>query len=47
MLDNLSAITENKIPSSLDELRTKTVRFDKKCNKEDMPEAVKEFLGIK
>ncbi len=47
MLDNLSAITENKIPTSLDELRTKAVRFDKKCNKEDMPEAVKEFLGIK
>lgn len=47
MLDNLSAITSNKIPASLDELRTKTIRFDKKCNKEDMPEVVKEFLGVK
>ncbi len=46
MLDKLSALTENKIPASLDELRTKTPRFDKKINKEAMPEAVKEFLGI-
>ncbi len=47
MLDNLSAITGNRIPLSLDELRVKEPRFDKKCNKEDMPSAVKEFLGIK
>ena len=46
MLDKLSALTENKIPASLDELRTKAPRFDKKINKEAMPEAVKEFLGI-
>ena len=46
MLDKLSALTENKIPASLDELRTKTPRFDKKINKEALPEAVKEFLGI-
>ena len=44
ILDQLSVMTENEVPASLAELKTKTPRFDSCCKKEDMEKCVAEFL---
>lgn len=45
ILDKLSAMTENEVPASLAELKTKAPRFDACCKKEDMKKRVEEFLA--
>jgi len=44
LLDMLSAKSGLNIPTSLSELKTKTVIFDTVCEKEHMPRVVSEFL---
>ncbi len=45
ILDRLSAMTENEVPASLAELKTKASRFNSCCKKEDMENCVAEFLA--
>lgn len=45
ILDRLSAMTENEVPASLAELKTKAPRFNSCCKKEDMENCVAEFLA--
>ncbi|MBE7060844.1 MAG: threonine synthase [Ruminococcaceae bacterium] len=47
ILDALNRKTGLEIPKSLSELKTKAVRFDTKCAKEDMINVVSGMLGIK
>ena len=44
LLDRLSQKTGQKIPASLDALRSKTPRFVLTCEKEQMPQVVKDIL---
>lgn len=44
LLDLLSSITGQKVPESLAALKTKSVRFNTNCQKEEMPKVVEDFL---
>ena len=46
ILDELSALSGDEIPESLAELKTKPVLFDVVYEKDEMAEAVKEFLRL-
>ena len=46
ILEELSEISGEEIPESLAELKTKPVLFDVVYEKDEMPEAVKEFLRL-
>ena len=44
MFELLNKMTDAKIPSSLATLKSKAVRFDTVCEKEEMPEVIEKFL---
>ena len=44
LLDKLSEISKMEIPSSLSQLKTKEVRFNVVCNKEDMKNEADKFM---
>jgi len=44
LLDYLSELTGQKVPDSLAALKTKIIRFNTKCEKNQMPEIVNDFL---
>ena len=46
ILDELSEVSGEEIPASLAELKTKPVLFDVVYDKDEMPQAVKEFLRL-
>ena len=46
VLNELSEISHEEIPASLSELKTKPILFDTVCNKTDLADVVKEFLGV-
>ncbi|MFA7636655.1 MAG: threonine synthase [Monoglobales bacterium] len=45
ILDKLSAMTKNEVPTSLSELKSKSPRFNDCCKKEEMEKMVAEFLA--
>ena len=47
VLYTLNKVSGLEIPASLAELKTKAIRFDTKCEKEDMINVVSGMLGIK
>ena len=47
LVDMLNVKTGLKVPASLAELKEKKVRFDYKCEKEDMSKLVSQILKIK
>lgn len=46
LADELAAIGGEKVPDAIEEIRTAPVRHHRVCEKEQMLEAVEEFLGI-
>ena len=46
LVDALSALSGVKVPKAVEEIRTAPVLHDKVVDAQDMPAAVKEFLGI-
>ena len=45
-MDELSRIGNVKIPQAIEEIRSAEVRHKTVCEVEEMPEVVKQFLGI-
>lgn len=46
LVDELSKVANVKVPNAIEEIRTAPVLHDTVCNKEDMKDVVKKFLGI-
>ena len=47
LADALSALSGVKVPKAVEEIRTAPVLHDRVVDPEDMPAAVKDFLGIR
>lgn len=46
LADELSRIGNVKVPQAIEEIRTAPVVHDRVCEKEQMKDVVKEFLGM-
>ena len=46
LVDELSRISNTDVPKAIDEIRTAPVLHNTQCEKEEMKDVVKTFLGI-
>ncbi len=46
LVDELSRLSNVKVPGAIEEIRTAPVVHDKQCDVDEMQKVVREFLGI-